>query len=147
MSSRNVEENVVKMRFDNQDFDQNIQESNNTVRSFKDTLLSLPQNIQIGLSSILSNINLSDILGIGATLAGITLVKKGIVGIGEAVQSVANSALRTVNNVFNQAINQINAGGKARAANIANAKFQIEGLKLDVDTFMEAADYAGSGTA
>ena len=147
MSSRNVEENVVKMRFDNQDFDQNIEESNNTVRSFKDTLLSLPQNIQIGLSSILSNINLSDILGIGATLAGITLVKKGIVGIGEAVQSVANSALRTVNNVFNQAINQINAGGKARAANIANAKFQIEGLKLDVDTFMEAADYAVSGTA
>ena len=37
MSSRNIEENVVKMRFDNQEFDQNIEQSNDTVNKFKTT--------------------------------------------------------------------------------------------------------------
>ncbi len=147
MSNRNLEENVVKMRFDNSEFDANVDQSNETLDKFKTTITSLPQNIYIGISNAISRINLSDIIGIGATLAGISLVRQGIVGLGVEIQNIAFGALRTVNSVFNAAINQINEGGKARAMNIANAKFQIEGLKLDVDTFMEAADYAVSGTA
>lgn len=147
MSSRNLEENVVKMRFDNSEFDTNIDQSNETLDKFKTTITSLPQNIYIGISNAISRINLSDIIGIGATLAGISLVRQGIIGIGAEIQNVAFGALRTINSVFNSAINQINEGGKARALNIANAKFQIEGLKLDVETFMTAADYAVSGTA
>lgn len=147
MSSRNLEENVVKMRFDNSEFDSNIEQSNNTLDKFKNTITTLPQNIYIGISNALSRINLADVIGIASTLAGIQLVRNGIIGIGTELRNVATSALRTINNIFTSAINQINEGGKARAMNIANAKFQIEGLKLDVDTFMEAADYAVSGTA
>lgn len=145
--SRNIEENVVKMRFDNEEFDSNIEESQSTLNSFKDTILSLPQNIYIGISNALSRINLADIIGVGAALAGIGLVKSAIEGIGFTVANVAANALRSIENVFAVAINQINAGGKQRALNIANAKFQIEGLGLEVKTFMEAADYAVSGTA
>lgn len=145
--SRTVEENVVKMRFDNQEFDHNVEQSNDTLNNFKTTLTSLPTSIYIGISNALSRINLSDILGIAGTLAGIQMVKNAITGIGYTIQGVATSALRAVNSVFTTAINQINEGGKQRALNIANAKFQIEGLKLDVKTFMDAADYAVSGTA
>ena len=49
--SRNIEENVVKMRFDNQEFDQNIEQSNDTVNKFKDTLTALPQQIYIELGT------------------------------------------------------------------------------------------------
>ena len=147
MSTRNLEENVVKMRFDNSEFDTNIDQSNDTLNNFKNTITTLPQNIYIGISNALSRINLADVIGIASTLAGIQLVRNGIIGIGTELRNVATSALRTINNVFSSAINQINEGGKARAMNIANAKFQIEGLKLDVQTFMEAADYAVSGTA
>lgn len=147
MSSRNIEENVVKMRFDNSEFDTNVEQSNETLDQFKTTITSLPENIYLGISNAISKINLSDIIGIGATLAGISLVRQGIIGIGNEIQSIAYGALNTINSVFNSAINQINEGGKQRALNIANAKFQIEGLKLSVDTFMEAADYAVSGTA
>lgn len=145
--SRNIEENVVKMRFDNEEFDSNIEESQSTLNSFKDTILSLPQNIYIGISNALSKINLADIIGVGAALAGIGLVKSAIEGIGFTVANVAANALRSIENVFAVAINQINTGGKQRALNIANAKFQIEGLGLEVKTFMDAADYAVSGTA
>lgn len=147
MSSRNIEENVVKMRFDNQEFDQNIEQSNDTVNKFKNTLTTLPQQIYIGLSNTLSSINIRDIIGIGAALGGIALVKNGVQSLGYDIQAICSNTLFAINNVFNTAISQINAGGRARAMNIANAKFQIEGLKLDVDTFMEAADYAVSGTA
>lgn len=147
MSRKNIEENVVKMRFDNSEFDTNVEKSNETLDKFKSTLTSLPQNIYIGIQNQISRINLSDILGIGATLAGLGLIKNGIVGLGNEIQSVAYGTLNTINSVVGAAINQINYGGKQRALNIANAKFQIEGLKLSVDTFMEAADYAVSGTA
>ena len=147
MSRKNIEENVVKMRFDNSEFDTNVEKSNETLDKFKSTLTSLPQNIYIGIQNQISRINLSDIIGIGATLAGLGLIKNGIVGLGNEIQSVAYGTLNTINSVVGAAINQINYGGKQRALNIANAKFQIEGLKLSVDTFMEAADYAVSGTA
>ena len=147
MSRKNIEENVVKMRFDNSEFDTNVEKSNETLDKFKSALTSLPQNIYIGIQNQISRINLSDILGIGATLAGLGLIKDGIVGLGNEIQSVAYGTLNTINSVVGAAINQINYGGKQRALNIANAKFQIEGLKLSVDTFMEAADYAVSGTA
>lgn len=147
MSRKNIEENVVKMRFDNSEFDTNVEQSNETLDKFKSTLTSLPENIYIGISNQISKINLSDILGIGATLAGIGLIKNGIVGLGSEIQSIAYGTLNTINSVVSAAVNQINYGGKQRALNIANAKFQIEGLKLSVDTFMEAADYAVSGTA
>ena len=145
--SRNIEENVVKMRFDNSEFDQNVNESNNTISNFKDTLLALPQNIYMGLSNTLSGINLSNILGIGAALAGIGLVKTGITNLAYDIQSTIATTIGMINNAVNTVVYQIDKGGKARAMNIANAKFQIEGLKLDVETFMEAADYAVSGTA
>lgn len=145
--SRNIEENVVKMRFDNQEFDQNIEESQETVNKFKDTLTSLPQQIYIGLQNTLSALNLRDIIGIGAALGGIALVKNGVQSLGYEIQAICANTLGAINNVVNTAIYQINTGGKARAMNIENAKFQIEGLKLDVETFMTAADYAVSGTA
>lgn len=147
MSRKNVEENVVKMRFDNSEFDTNVEQSNETLDKFKSTLTSLPENIYIGISNQISKISLSDILGIGATLAGLNLVKDGVIGLGNEIQGVAYRTLNTINSVVGAAISQINYGGKQRALNIANAKFQIEGLKLSVDTFMEAADYAVSGTA
>ena len=46
--SQNVEENVVKMRFDNKDFDDNVEESDKKLSQFKETLTSLPENIELG---------------------------------------------------------------------------------------------------
>lgn len=154
MSSRNVEENVVKMKFDNKDFDNNIRESEQTVNGFKGTLnsfknavVAMPAEIMGAMSRTLQNINLSDILGMAAALAGINLIKDGIVSIGETIQGVATSALSTINSMMTRVYTQIKEGGKQRALNIEQAKFQIKGLGLDVETFMEAANYGVQDTA
>ena len=151
---RNVEENVVKMTFDNKNFDKNVKDSQKTVTGFdtalnelKNTAVQIPADIMQGLSRVLQNVNIGDILGLGAILGGVALIKNGISGIGDTIESVARKALGTINQVMAAAMNQIKTGGKARAENIQQAQFMIEGLNLDVETFMEAAKYAVNDTA
>ena len=141
----NVEDYGVKVNFDNSDFNDNIDSSEKKLNSFQDTLSSFTnslRNIRFN-----GNINLGELLNFAAIQTGIYSIKNEIQSIGDPIESVADKALRVVNNVVNSAIQQIKSGGMQRALNIEAAKFQIEGLKLDVDTFMEAADYAVSGTA
>ena len=151
---RNVEENVVKMTFDNKDFDKNVKESEKTVSGFgsalnelKNTVVQVPADLMNGLSRVLQSVNIGDIIGVGAVLGGVALIKNSISGIGDTIESVAHKALSTINGVMASAINQIKTGGRARAENIQQAKFMIEGLELDVETFMEAANYAVADTA
>ena len=151
---RNVEENVVKMTFDNKDFDKNVKESQKSVGGFntslndlKNTAIQVPVDIMSGLARVLQRIDIKDLLGISAAVGGFALIKKGIGEIGDEIGSVADKALGKINQVMTAAMNQIKTGGKARAENIQQAKFMIEGLELDVETFMEAADYAVKDTA
>ena len=152
--SRTVEENVVKMTFDNSEFDSNIKESQKTVsgmegslNNLKNTVLQLPAAMVNGLSNVLSKINLQDIIGVAGLIAGISLAKNAIIDVGSTITNVAAMAVSTVRNAMSTIIAQIQSGGRARAENIQQAKFLIEGLNLDVETFMEAAKYAVNDTA
>ncbi|MBP5597491.1 MAG: tape measure protein [Pseudobutyrivibrio sp.] len=145
--SRIINENIVKMRFDNQDFNKNIDSSENKLKSFSSTLTSLPSNISLGLKGLLSNTSLGDILNFAAVTSGIKGIKSEIESIANPIENVAAKAVNAVSGVIQSTITQINVGGKQRALDIAEAKFQIEGLGLSVENFMEAADYAVSGTA
>lgn len=145
--SRHIDENVVKMRFDNQDFNRNVESSDEKLKGFKNTITSLPSSIEIGLKGLLANTSLGDILNFAAVTSGIRGIKSEIESIANPIETVASKALSAVSNVVTATVNQINTGGKQRALDIEQAKFQIEGLKLDVDTFMEAANYAVEGTA
>lgn len=145
--SRHVEENTVKMRFDNQDFNGQVIKSQNLLLGFEGTLKSLPSNIEIGLKGLLANTSLGDILNFAAVTTGIRGIKNEILSIANPIETVASKALNTMSNVMQATITQINNGGKQRALDIAQAKFQIEGLGLSVDTFMEASNYAVEGTA
>lgn len=145
--SRHLDENVVKMRFDNQDFNRNVESSDEKLKGFKNTITSLPSSIEIGLKGLLANTSLGDILNFAAITTGIHGIKSEIESIANPIETVASKALNAVSNVVTATVNQINTGGKQRALDIAQARFQIEGLKLDVDTFMEAANFAVEGTA
>ena len=145
MTPSNVEDYGVKVSFDNSDFNDNVDSSEKKLLGFEDTLSSFTnslRNIRFN-----GNINLGELLNFAAIQTGIYRIKNEIESIGDPIESVASKAIKTVENVVNSAIQQIKSGGMQRALNIEAAKFQIEGLKLDVDTFMEAADYAVSGTA
>lgn len=152
--SKHIEENVVKISFDNKDFEKNIKQSEKSIDGFKgalgglkDTIVQIPADVVNGLTNVLQNMNIGDIIGTGAILGGIALVNNGIKGIGTTIQSVAAGALSTIQSVAASAFNIIKEGGKQRALNIQQAKFLIDGLNLDVTTFMEAANYAVQDTA
>ena len=143
--SSNVEDYGVKVSFDNQDFNDNIDSSEKKLNSFQDTLSSFSNSIRnIRFNG---NIGLGELINFAAIQTGIYRIKSEIETITDPIETVSDKALKIVSNTMQQALAQIKSGGMQRALNIEAAKFQIEGLKLDVDTFMEAADYAVSGTA
>lgn len=140
-----IDEKVVKMSFDNKQFETESHRSITTLGRLKDAIMSIPE--ATGLDRVLGKLTTGDFLKIGALTGGIALLKKGIGGIGDTIEGVAHKALNSVEGVFTNALSQIKNGGMARALKIENAKFMLKGLGLDEETFMKAADYAVSGTA
>ena len=148
--SSNVEDYGVKVRFDNEDFDKNIESSDQKLNQFKDTLNSLPSNVAEGLDGLkgkLSAINLGEIINFAAITTGIHSIRAEIEDLADPIESLAEKALNVAENTIAQIVNQIKAGGEKRAQNIEDAEFQLKGLNLEVDTFMTAANYAVKGTA
>lgn len=140
-----IDEKVVKMSFDNKQFETESHRSITTLGRLKDAIMSIPE--ATGLDKVLGKLTTGDFLKIGALSGGIALLKKGINGIGDTIEGVAHKALNSIEGVFSNALSQIKNGGMSRALKIENAKFMLKGLGLDEETFMKAADYAVSGTA
>ena len=140
-----IDEKVVKMSFDNKQFETESHRSITTLGRLKDAIASIPE--ATGLDKVLGKLTTGDFLKIGALTGGIALLKKGINGIGDTIEGVAHKALNSIEGVFTNALQQIKSGGMSRALKIENAKFMLKGLGLDEETFMQAADYAVSGTA
>lgn len=140
-----IDEKVVKMSFDNKQFETESHRSITTLGRLKDAIMSIPEST--GLDKVLGKLTTGDFLKIGALSGGIALLKKGINGIGDTIEGVAHKALNSIEGVFSNALQQIKNGGMSRALKIENAKFMLKGLGLDEETFMQAADYAVSGTA
>ena len=146
-----VDENVVKMRFDNSEFDSNIEKSTESLDDFKKTLNSLPNEVTETtsvLEKLVSNISLVDILNFAAIHSAIDDVKGDFLTIPDVVKGVAEEceALFTKITGIN-VMSQIAEGGNRRAQNIEQAMFMLKGLNLDTETFMNAANYAVKGTA
>lgn len=140
-----IDEKVVKMSFDNKQFETESHRSITTLGRLKDAIMSIPE--ATGLDKVLGKLTTGDFLKIGALTGGIKLLKDGINGIGDTIEGVAHKALNSIEGVFTNALQQIKNGGMSRALKIENAKFMLKGLGLDEETFMQAADYAVSGTA
>lgn len=140
-----IDEKVVKLSFDNKQFESESHRSITTLGRLKDAIMAIPE--ATGLDRVLGKLTAGDFLKIGALTGGIKLLKDGINGIGDTIEGVAHKALNSIEGVFSNALSQIKNGGMSRALKIENAKFMLKGLGLDEKTFMDAADYAVSGTA
>lgn len=143
----NIDERVVKMTFDNSEFEPQAKKSSTTLGRLKDALTELTSVAGNGLGNVMSKLDFKDLLKIGAGTTGIIALRKGLEGLkndlGDFVEYIPNK----VNEALTGAFQQIKTGGWSRAMKIENAKFLLKGLGLDEQTFMDAADYAVSGTA
>ncbi len=64
-----------------------------------------------------------------------------------AISRITNAAIDTASRLAGIVFDPLLSGGKQRALNIENAKFQFRGLGMDVDAAMESAKQAVLGTA
>lgn len=128
--SLTVDNRVVQMIFDNKDFEKNV----------KKTLSSLG-DLNNGVNGLGTSVQSS---GLGDSLT--TLTKRfstaGIVGM-SVIQNLTNGVV----NLTKQTISSLIQGGKQRALNIEQAKFQFKGLGMDVEATMANANEAVKGTA
>ena len=147
--SREVDERVVEMRFDNAQFEKNVQTSMSTLDKLKQSLKL--ENSAKGFENLgkaTKNFSLNDIA------AGVDALQKrfsafGIIGM-RVLENLTDKAMAFASKTMGAMTNSIIQGGKTRAFNIENAHFQLQGLLKDetkVQAVMKDAMDSVDGTA
>ena len=129
-----IDNRVVNLEFDNASFGKNVDS----------TLQSLTQ-LHEGINKSVGDIDLS---GIESGVSNISSKFSALGAIGfTAIQNLTNSAIDFGQKIAGSVLDPLVEGGKRRALNIEQAKFQFEGLGLDVEKTMASARDAVKGTA
>ena len=152
-----IEERVVEMKFDNQEFERNVKTSISTLDKLK-MALDLDGAAK-GFNEIQRAADKVDLTGIekGADAVAVKFSAMQIAGM-TAISELTKSFLNFGKNIWNITFGQIKSGGMARALKIEQANFKlqalaknIEGVNDNVDAFVkkmsDAADAAVTGTA
>ena len=151
--SQTIDDRVVKLTFDNKQFESGVKTSLETLDKLdkslklKDGTKGLEQlnaAVQhVDLTALSAGVDeLNHKLSVTGTISRTVvseLTKKGMEVVGKAVETVT-SKISWMNN-------KLTEGGKTRATNIAQAKFQLKGLGIAWETVADDIDYAVSGTA
>lgn len=147
--SRSVDERIVEMRFDNQQFERNVQTTMGTLDKLKSSLKL------DGATKGLENVEKSaKNLNFDAISQGIEALQKrfstfGIVGM-RVIENLTDSAINFGKKAVGFVTNNLISGGKQRAMNIENAHFQLQALLKDeakVQAVMDDAMTSVDGTA
>lgn len=147
--SKQVDERVVSLEFDNQNFESNVATSLNTLDKLKQKL-NLPGATQ-GLENVskaASNVDLTSISNSVQALENRFSVM-GIAGA-TAISNITTKLMQFSSKTLNFLTNGIVQGGIARAMKVENARFQLQGLLKDsqaVEDVMVNVKASVDGTA
>ena len=144
--SKEIDERVVEMRFDNKQFEKNVATTMNTVDKLKEKLkfsnsssgFEKLQNAasKVSFNSMTKSIDTVKVKLSSLQVAGMTVIS-----------NITNTLLSTAKKFTSTIPTLISEGGKARALNIEQAKFQFKGLGMSVEKSMASANEAVKGTA
>ena len=142
----NIDERILEMKFDNHLFDKNIETSIKSLEKLKTSMDF--SGVTNSLNGIEKSVNSMDFSGMEKALdfLGNRFSAKGE-WIHNKIMGLINSVERKITALPSKALNQIKSGGWSRASNIAQAQFQIEGLKLSWDKLKKDIDYGVQDTA
>jgi hypothetical protein len=125
-----IDERVVEMRFDNDQFEKGAKESITTLEYLKKSLNLEAASESLGiLSDAVDDVDLS------ALAAGVQSLQDrfstlGIVSM-RVIENITDAMMNTVSNAVSYASDAIISGGLKRAQNIENAHFQLQALLKD----------------
>lgn len=137
---------VVEMDFDNRNFEKNAQQSISTLDKLKKAL-----NFD-GVSSSFNNIeNAVKIVNLEPLIKSVDQVKERFSGLGvmgmNVMKRISDSAIDAGKKIWDNTLGQIKSGGSARALNIANSQFKLEGLGIAWKEASKDISQAVDGTA
>lgn len=142
----NREDRIVRMGFENEKFESGAKQTMSTLDKLNERLKLK------GASEGASNIE--DAFGhvdFSAMERGIASLERRFSALGIAGMNVVNkitdSIVQSAIKIEQATIGQIKSGGWARAMNIANAKFQLEGLGFQWEQIEKAVNYGVKDTA
>lgn len=144
-----VDERIVELRFDNKQFEQETAKSMSTLDKLKEKLSfknasSGAEQLQKSISTINVNPLIQDIDTVETKMSALSIAGKRII---ENLVDWGMTGVRKIVNTFETPINQIIQGGKTRAQNIEQAKFQLEGLGVAWSDIEEDISYGVQDTA
>ena len=144
--SSSVDNRVVQMEFDNASFERGVAQ---TMRSLEKLDASLNfEKTGAGLSKLTSALDTVTFGGFSTTLDGLKEKATEVFsGITNAATNVAKVVTLTGVGLLGAAVTAATVGGTKRAANIEQARFQIQGLGMDYEALSKDIDYAVNGTA
>lgn len=141
-----VDNRVVKLQFDNAQFEQGVSQSMKTLDELEDKL-----QFKKSAKGFQSLQQAADAIGFDKLVAGIDSINNKLSATGvlaaNLVKKIGDSVMASVKKLEQATIGQMKAGGWARAMKIENAKFAVEGLKGDWEQLYKAIDYSVTGTA
>ena len=147
--SKEVDERVVSLEFNNQNFEKNVSQSMRTIDSLNNKL-NLP-GASKGLESVskaASNIDLTSLSNSVSALE-YRFSTMGIVGA-TAISNITTKLMQFSSKTLNFLTNGIVQGGIARAMKVETARFQLNGLLKDttaVEAVMKDVKASVDGTA
>ena len=141
-----TDKRIVKMQFDNAQFEAGVSKSMSTLDKLK-AKLNFSDSAK-DISKLQTSIDNVDFTKMQSSLQ---FLEKRFSATGEFIykiwDGITDKAINAFKRVESATLGQIKNGGWARALNIANAQFQTAGLGASWEAIRSAADYAVTDTA
>lgn len=139
--SKTVDERVVEMRFENDQFEQGIRESTKSLEMLRQAL-RLDDAVS-SLNNVEKSLNGVDFSQLSSNIEAISnrFSRLGIIG-DEVLRRITGS----VTGLIGKVVGLAKTGGLTRAMNIERAKFQLSGLGVAWDDVADSINYAVKGT-
>ena len=144
--SRDYDDRIVRMGFDNAQFESGTKQTMTTLDKLNEKL-KLPgasegsKNVQTAVDSVDFSAMEKAILNIEKRFSTLGVVSMNV------ISKITNGITSSVAKLEATTLGQIKTGGWNRAMNIANAKFQIEGLGFAWEQVEKAVSYGVKDTA
>lgn len=144
--SRSYDDRIVRMGFDNAKFESGARQTMSTLDKLNDKLklkgaAEGSANVQKSVDSVDFSSMEKAILNIEKRFSTLGVVSMNV------INKITDGITGSVARLEQATIGQIKSGGWARAMNIANAKFQIEGLGFAWEEVEKAVSYGVKDTA
>ena len=144
--STEIDSRIVEMRFDNKHFEENVATSMSTLDRLKEKLKM--KDAATGLENISSAAKKVDLSGLDSAIDSVKIKFSSMQVIATtALSNLTTSAINAGKKMTSALVDPLIEGGKKRALNIEQAKFQLEGLGVAWNTIKDDINYGVKNTA